>query len=132
MSPEEHYARAEHILADTVMVRGQLPHQGQWFEHLLARAQVHATLALFSPGVSIEVQASRPDDEVLDDEVLAGPWQSLNDIPASVRKVKASNGYTWVRISGGEGWMGCDSSMGVCRAGHPEVSPFISAKEEEL
>lgn len=64
MSPEEHYARAEELLADTVMVRGQLSHQGEWFEHLLARAQVHATLALFSPQVSINVQNPKSADEL--------------------------------------------------------------------
>lgn len=87
MSPEEHYARAEELLADTVMVRGQLSHQGEWFEHLLARAQVHATLALFTPAVSVNVQNPKSADEIYRQRE-EGARLSRN--PEALRRIKAA------------------------------------------
>lgn len=54
-----------------------------------------------------------------------GPWPSLSDVPAEVRKVIDANGDEWLRRSDIE-WFGCAEGgiTGVCRAGHPNLAPF--------
>ena len=55
-------------------------------------------------------------------------WQSLNDVPPAVRKVKDVKGYQWVRHEGNSEWLGCDGSYAVCRIGHPNLAPFVAAE----
>lgn len=57
-------------------------------------------------------------------------WPSLNDVPPTVRKVKDVQGFQWVRREDNSEWLGCDGSYAVCRIGHPNLSPFVAAREE--
>lgn len=59
-------------------------------------------------------------------------WPSLNDVPATVRKVKDTKGFQWVRREGDSEWLGCDGSYTVCRAGHPSNAPFVAAEEGDV
>ncbi len=58
-----------------------------------------------------------------------GPWPSLNDVPAEVRKLTDKDGDPWVRHLGS--WkqgVVCGGKKS-CQAGHPEFAPFVAAEE---
>lgn len=62
MSPEEHYAKAEELLE--LAANDEYPERHfQDRDWLTARAQAHATMALFTPAVSINVQNLKSADE---------------------------------------------------------------------
>lgn len=79
MSPEEHYAKAEELLEWAA--NDECP------ELLTARAQVHATLALFTPAVYVNVQNPKSADEIYRQRE-EGARLARN--PEALRKIKAA------------------------------------------
>lgn len=91
---------------------------------------IEAHAASFNEGYEEAVrQLTEPAERPTPTET--GPWPSLSDVPAEVRKVIDANGDEWLRRSGVE-WFGCAEGgiTSVCRAGHPNLAPFNAVHME--
>lgn len=86
MSPEEHYAKAEELLE--LAVNDEYPERHfQDRDWLTARAQAHATMALFTPAVSINVRNPKSADEIYRQR---DEGARLARNPETLRRVKAA------------------------------------------